>query len=160
LDISAVEIDDPLPYALIYSVLEQGFDANVYQTQVDQIKTLWTNGIPPRNLQREMTKKFLALKNLIVAISPQKTEKLFAQQKYLLYQLLEYTQNLSTNGDLSPSPTIEQTPLEHASAEAPISTTIEDSSSYLQLLNKNQSLTLQKDILLSQLTEKILQQEI
>jgi hypothetical protein len=113
-------------------------------------------------LPTRMLKYFSLLQKMIHSVATEDTQ-LFCKQKYLLYSLLEYSQQQYQGKEMntpktSPSQTTPTTAeTEHSSAQTqqPPST-----QQYLTLKNHNEQLTNENDLLLSNTAEKTIQKEI
>ena len=134
IQIDELTIEDDIPYALIYRVLQQGCDAAILQdTQIliQNLQTYRSRGASPMMISSQMFNYFHVLQKMVHKASTNDTQ-LFCKQKYLLYSLLEYSQQRYhgkeiTPADFSLSSTAprdttdkkaEQNPTEHASAHA------------------------------------------
>lgn len=170
-----LSITSNIPYPTIYNLLDQacGDTYNTYKTE--QLKAAWGINIASWKVPSEMQRYFNTLKNLIATIDLQEDNQRFCQQKYLLFSLLQHTQELYRNTENG---------LMHQSAEAEIFTTKQAeitkeeipitnpaettnkqasstiSDNYLTLINNTQEILEQEYLILAQLAEKIVQREI
>jgi hypothetical protein len=109
LQIEKISIQQSFPYVLVYNLLKQGCDTQILEESkklTTLLQSMWENNIRESLLKSEMEKRFTLLQQMIIKI-PTSDENLFCKQKYLMYHLLERSQELFT----TPSVTRELTPL-------------------------------------------------
>jgi len=174
IQLEEIQITHTLPYAMVYSLLEQQCDNSKNDKQIQLLKSLWGQNIPGRKLQTELKKYFDTLKKMILVVNNQKDEQRFCFQKYLLYVLLERTQQLYANtvSGIPSTPVIEtameQTmvaaepePLpQHQSATEKKENAETLLQRYLSLRNDLQNIEENHFILLAELAEKLIQKEL
>ena len=162
-----IGIERHIPYFLIYETLEQWCNSSVIeevQTLLEPLKQSRWN-VSNWNIQNEMNKRFTVLTSMISSVK-EDDEDLFCKQKYLLYSLLERTQELYNNPSSSKwinvtKRSIENTQTtttqEHGSAD------LKESSfdhEYLNLKHITNSLVSEQDWRIATIAPKLIQKEI
>lgn len=166
LSFDEIQITNPFPYSVVYSLLDQGCGKSDQHEQISKLKSIWGQNLSNWNIQSEMQRYFETLKKMIISTNKLKGEQEFCQQKYILYSLLEHSQQLYTSSSSSFSIKSSNNKMskdtEHQSAEE-IKSNIKmwDIWEYhLSLHNYTQNIKQKTHLLISQLTEKIIQKEI
>ncbi|MDR2190033.1 MAG: hypothetical protein LBP53_02325 [Candidatus Peribacteria bacterium] len=174
MNISTISIQQTLPYDFIYSFLEQYCNEQPLQEAkklTTLLKSSRATSRTPQKLANEMSNKFSILQQLIVHIQSN-NEQLFCKQKYLSYQLREWTQILykdslrgvSTIPQLLSTPLLPQTPAPTLTPSLPLSHGVANEVpttgiSYLHLINNSTNLS-ETEFPFAQLAAHYLQNEL
>ena len=174
-------IGQNIPYSLVYQTLEQGCDEKVIAETKKLIEPLKQSrgNVASWKIQTEMQKRFSLLIKMIAGVK-EEDEKLFCKQKYLLYSLLERTQeegkrgkeekggdsldsenSLDSGESFESGESEENGEQEHGSAEIAEETPEKFSNQeYLMINNVTKGLETAQDWNIATLAPKLIQREI